>query len=61
MTSQFALDKDNAKLMGVCSGFARWADVDPTLVRLTAVLLTVFASPVMAVAYLATGMIAEPL
>ena len=58
MTGQFALDKDNARLMGVCSGFARWADIDPTLVRVTTVLLTVFAGPVALLAYIVTGTIA---
>lgn len=58
MTGRFVLDKDNARLMGVCSGFARWADVDPILVRVTTVLLTLFAGPVALLAYVATGMVA---
>lgn len=58
MTGRFVLDKDNARLMGVCSGLARWADVDPTLVRVTTVLITFFAGPVALLAYVATGMVA---
>jgi len=58
MIGRFVLDKDNGKLMGVCSGFARWADVDPTLVRVTTVLLTIFAGPVALLAYVTTGMVA---
>ena len=59
MTGRYALDKPNAKLMGVCSGLARWMDVDPVLVRVTAVLLTVFAGPVTVLAYVATALVAE--
>jgi phage shock protein PspC (stress-responsive transcriptional regulator) len=39
MNQGFALDKSNARMMGVCSGFARWAEVDPTLVRVGTILL----------------------
>ena len=55
---RYALDKDNAKLLGVCSGFARWADVDPTLVRVTFVLLALFAGPIATFGYVLTGMVA---
>jgi phage shock protein C len=59
MNSRYALDKGNAKLMGVCSGFARWADVDPLLVRATLVLLTLAAGPVTILAYLITAFVAN--
>jgi phage shock protein PspC (stress-responsive transcriptional regulator) len=29
MTARFTLDKGNGKLLGVCAGIARWADMDP--------------------------------
>jgi phage shock protein C len=58
MTGHYALDKSNAKMMGVCSGFARWADVDPTLTRLTLVLLTLFLGPIAILAYVVTAMVA---
>ena len=58
MNGNYALDKGNAKMMGVCSGFARWADVDPTLTRLTLVLLTFFLGPVTIMAYLVTALMA---
>ena len=58
MNGNYALDKGNAKMMGVCSGFARWADVDPTLTRLTLVLLTLFLGPVTIMAYLVTALMA---
>jgi phage shock protein C len=59
MTATFALDETNAKLMGVCSGFARWMDVDPALVRVTAVLLGLIAGPALLVAYVTAGLVAE--
>ena len=59
MNSRYALDKGNAKLLGVCAGFARWADVDPTLTRATLVLITLFLSPVVIVAYLLIALIAS--
>ena len=40
MNARFALDKTNAKVMGVCAGFARWTGMDPTIVRIAAVVLT---------------------
>jgi phage shock protein C len=57
MNNRFALDRDNGRMMGVCSGFARWTDTDPTLVRVTTVLLTLFAGPAMLLAYVVTGMV----
>jgi len=59
MNSHYALDKGNAKLLGVCAGFARWADVDPTLTRAVVVLMTLLISPVMLVAYLLIALVAN--
>ncbi len=59
MNSPYALDKSNAKLLGVCAGFARWADVDPTLTRVTLALATIFLGPIAILAYLVTAFIAN--
>ena len=59
MNNRYALDKSNAKLMGVCAGFAHWADVDPTLVRLTTVLAAILLGPMAILAYLVTGLVAN--
>ena len=59
MTTRYALDKSNARLLGVCAGFARWIDVDPALVRVTFALLALFLGPVAVLAYLLTGLIAD--
>lgn len=58
MAERFALDKPNAKLMGVCSGFARWTNFDVTLTRVAMVVLTIATGGTMIVAYLAAGLIA---
>ena len=40
---------DDAKLMGVCSGIARYIGIDPAIVRLAFVICTVFGlgSPIL--------------
>ncbi len=59
MNGHYALDKANAKLMGVCAGFARWADTDPSLSRLTMLLLALVLGPVAILAYLVTALVAK--
>jgi phage shock protein C len=60
MNSTYALDKGNAKLLGVCAGLARSTGWDPTFVRVGAIALTLFAlGPLMLVAYFATALVAE--
>lgn len=58
--SRYALDRSNAKVLGVCAGLARTTGIDPLAVRLAAVALTLFAlGPVMILAYLLTAFVAE--
>lgn len=60
MTTRYALDKSNGKLLGVCAGLARTTGWDPTLVRLGAVALTLFAlGPVMLLLYFITAFVAD--
>ena len=60
MTSRYYLDKSNAKLMGVCAGFANYTGVDTLLVRIGALILTlcVFGAP-MILLYVLTGWLAS--
>ena len=58
MNGPYALDKGNAKLLGVCAGFARWLDVDATLVRLTMILLALVSGPVALGLYILAAWIA---
>jgi phage shock protein PspC (stress-responsive transcriptional regulator) len=51
------LHKADALLMGVCAAFARWADVDPLLVRINASLISLFLLPIAVPAYLSAGLI----
>ena len=60
MNSHFALDKTNAKLMGVCAGFARATGADLLLSRLIAVALTLFLlGPVGILLYLLIAWLAD--
>jgi phage shock protein C len=58
-TRNYALDKNNARILGVCAGLARSADWDPTLVRIGAVALTLFLlGPLMILFYVIVGALA---
>lgn len=60
MNSRYALDKTNAKALGVCAGLARTTGWDPTLVRIGAVALTLFLlGPVMILFYVIVGIVAQ--
>ncbi|HEY0013829.1 MAG TPA: PspC domain-containing protein [Allosphingosinicella sp.] len=58
MTARYALDRSNAKMMGVCSGLARSFDFDPTLVRLGAVASLFLLGPVAILLYFIAGWVA---
>lgn len=55
----FRLDKANGKLMGVCSGIARYFDLDVTLVRVAWVIATLLGVGSLVLVYLAIGLIAD--
>ena len=57
--TRFYLDKRNGKIMGVCAGLADYTGLDVTLLRFFIVLLTILLSPIMIVAYLLLGWIAN--
>lgn len=60
MNSHFAVDKANAKLMGVCAGFARATGTDLLATRLAAVALTLLLlGPVGILLYILVGWLAE--
>jgi phage shock protein C len=58
MTRPFTLDREQAKLMGVCAGFARWSDLDPLAVRLLTILSLFILGPLTIIAYLVIGWLA---
>jgi phage shock protein C len=49
--TKFYLDKANGKFMGVCAGIADYTGIDPTVVRIGLVLLTLLGSGTGLVAY----------
>lgn len=60
MNSRYALDKSEARMLGVCAGLARTTGWDPTLVRIGAVLATVLLlGPIAIILYLVTALVAE--
>jgi phage shock protein C len=61
MSQGFVIDRKNAKLMGVCAGFARWTGWNVLAVRLGLAALTLFVlGPVAILAYILIGWVAQP-
>jgi phage shock protein C len=58
MTRRYALDRSNAKMMGVCSGLARTFEIDPTLVRLGAFASLFVIGPAAILLYFVAGWVA---
>lgn len=59
MNSSYALDKSNARLLGVCAGLSRSTGWDPLLIRVGAVAATLILGPLAPILYVATGFLAE--
>ena len=60
MHSRYALDKQEAKMLGVCAGLARTTGWDPTMVRAGAVLATLFLlGPIALLIYIIVALVAE--
>jgi len=58
--TRYALDKPNAKLLGVCAGLARSTGWDALVIRLGAVLATLFLfGPLAILAYFLTARLAD--
>jgi phage shock protein C len=58
MNGRFLINRRDAKVMGVAAGFADYTGVDPTIVRLGIVALTLMTGPVMVLLYLLAGLLA---
>ena len=56
--SDFATDKANGKMMGVCAGLARSTGIDVTLVRIAAVVATLCLTGLTIPVYLVAGFVA---
>jgi phage shock protein C len=58
MNGRFLINRGDAKIMGVAAGLADYTGVDPTMVRVGMVALTLVTGPVMIFLYLVTGLLA---
>jgi phage shock protein C len=54
----FRLNKTDGKIMGVCAGLSDYSGIDLSLIRIAAVLLTVFGFGSTIILYLLVGLIA---
>ncbi len=59
-TRRLVRSRRQRMLTGVCGGLAEHLEVDPTLVRILAVALTLTTGPVIPVAYVALALIMPP-
>ena len=59
MNDRFVINRNRAKVMGVCSGLADWLNVDVLVVRLGVVLATLMTGPVAILIYILTGWLAS--
>jgi phage shock protein C len=61
MRKNFTLDKRNGKFMGVCAGIANYFNIDATVVRIVAVVVTLLgAAPWTFIAYALAAWLAKP-
>ena len=58
MNGRFLINRRDAKVMGVAAGLADYTGVDPTMVRLGFVALTLLTGPVMIFLYVIAGLLA---
>jgi phage shock protein C len=58
MNQRFLINRRDARVMGVAAGLADYTGIDPTLIRLGLVALTLVTGPVMIFFYLLTGLLA---
>lgn len=58
MNQRFLINRGDAKIMGVAAGLADYTGMDPLLIRLGLVALTMITGPVMISFYVLTGLLA---
>lgn len=58
MNGRFLINRGDAKVMGVGAAIADYSGIDPTIVRLALVALTLVTGPVMIFFYVLTGLLA---
>ena len=58
MNGRFLINRGDANVMGVAAGLADYTGIDPTIVRVGFVALTLMTGPVMLFLYVVTGLLA---
>jgi phage shock protein C len=58
MNGRFVINRAEAKVMGVAAGIADYSGVDPTIVRVGLIALTLLTGPIMILFYVLTGLLA---
>jgi phage shock protein C len=58
MNGRFLINRREAKVLGVAAGIADYTGVDPLLIRLALVALTLLTGPIVVLFYLLTGWLA---
>ena len=58
MNGRFLINRGDAKIMGVAAGLADYSGIDPIMVRLGFVAMTLLTGPIMILFYVLAGLIA---
>jgi phage shock protein C len=58
MNGRFLINRSEAKVMGVAAGLADYTGIDPLMIRLALVALTLLTGPVAIFLYVVTGLLA---
>lgn len=58
MNGRFLINRGDAKIMGVAAGLADYSGVDPTIIRLGLIALTLLMGPITIFFYVVTGLLA---
>ena len=59
MNDRFVINRNRAKVMGVCAGLADWLNVDVLIVRLGVVIAALMSGPVAILIDILTGWLAN--
>jgi phage shock protein C len=58
MNGRFLINRGDATVLGVAAGLSDYSGIDPTIVRLGLIALTLLTGPVMILFYVLTGLLA---
>ena len=58
MNGRFLINRRDAKVMGVAAGLADYTGIDPLMIRLSLIALTLITGPIAIFFYVVTGLLA---